>query len=185
MLELAGSDDEIKYMKFRYVFMFGAGHLILCAITIGVGLAAYSGYWSVTDITLWSVIIAFVLLDLRTVLIGEMVSVVLVKHMPYVAAIVRQSIWSAFRCGGIVGVIDALSMVIVGCPCWLFFKWFEGNSGYKLVNWSFEYVGRPRWQVATMFIVVFLAFIFISMCITLLAVFGWNELLKQTEIKKD
>lgn len=52
------------------------------------------------------------------------------------------------------------------------------DSGYKLVNWSFEYVGRPRWQVTTAFTVAFLAFIFVSMCITLLAVLGWNELLK-------
>ena len=172
-------------MKFRYVFMFGAGHLILCALTIGAGWAATSGYWSVTDITTAAVITAFVLLDLRTILIGEMVSVVMVKHMPCVAAIVRQSVWSAFRCGGIVGVIDAVSMVIVGWPCRLLCKWFKGDTGYKLVNWSFEYVGRPRWQVTTMFTVVFLAFMFVSMCITLLAVLGWNELQKRPEMKKD
>ncbi|MHC4113525.1 MAG: hypothetical protein ACYSWZ_12210 [Planctomycetota bacterium] len=172
-------------MKFRYVFMFGAGHLILCALTIGAVLAAYYSDWSITGITAGAVITAIILIDLRTVLIGEMVSVVLVKHMPYVADIVRQSLWSAFRCGGIVGLIDAVSMVIVGWPCWLFFEWFEGDSGYKLVNWSFEYVGRPRWQVTTMLTIVFLVFMLVSVCITLLAVLGWNELLKRPEKKKD
>ena len=172
-------------MKLRYVFMFGAGHLILCALTIGAGLAAYSGYWSITGITALAVITAFVLLYIRTILMGEMLSDVLDKHMPCVAAIVRQSIWSAFRCGCIVGVIDAVSMVIVGLPCWLFFEWFEGDTGYRLVNWSFEHVGRPEWQVMTMLTVVFLAFMFVSMFITLLAVLGWNGLLKQPEMKKD
>jgi hypothetical protein len=177
-VQLVSGDDEVRSMKCRYVFMFGAGHLILCALMIGAGWAASSGYRSITDITFGAVIVAFVLLDIRTVLMGEIVSKVIAKHMTCVAAIIRRSIWSAFRCGGIVGVIDALSMVIVGWPCWLFFEWCKGDSGYKLVNWSFEYVGRPEWQVTTAFTVLFLAFMFVSMCITLLAVLGWNELLK-------
>ncbi|MHC4645790.1 MAG: hypothetical protein ACYTBJ_09810 [Planctomycetota bacterium] len=168
-------------MKFRHIFMFAVGHLVLSALLLGAGAAAYFGDRRLEYITVGVALVAFLLFDARTGLVAEAAWDLLPRLMPRVEAIVGRSIWSAFGCGGVVGVIDSAAMVIVGWPCWLLFKWFEGDSGYKWVGWSLKYVGRPKWQMDAAIVVLGLVFIFASLLITFMAVWVWNELLKKSD----
>lgn len=160
-------------MKRTHTILFYLGYLIASILSLSAGASAFISNCDMGIFTFFTIVFAFLILDLRIFIIDELLRF-LPKRTPHVLTVTTSSSFSAFSVGGLAGIIDSVSIAVVGLLCWFIFKWFAGDTTFLSRHFA-----HPKWIEIIVFIVIFLAFMFISIALTFSVFLLWESLLQK------